>query len=152
MEKNIFVRVSRIVSILIILAAVIFVALIWAKGSTSMTENVELQNSILNPFFVVGYIALGLCLLFALLFPIINILTTPKLLVKSLIGIVVIVVLGFVFYSVSTNELSQFKLDEYKITATTSRQIGAALMGTYAIGALSVVAILYAEIANFFKK
>ncbi len=152
MEKNIFVRLFKIISILIIVAAVIFVALIWIKGDSAMTENLGLQNSVLNPFFLVAYIALALCILMALLFPIFNIISNPKVLVKSLIGLAVIVAVGFLIYSMSSNELTKLQLMDYKITETTSRQVGAALYGTYLIGALSVLAILYAELSSFFKK
>lgn len=151
MEKNIIVRIFKIISIIIILAGVVFVTLTWANSDKAFNENLGLQNMILNPFFAVGYIALGLCLLLALLFPILNVLSNPKRLVKALIGLAVIVGLGLLIYSFSSNEISAIQLQEYNITENTSRQIGAALLGTYAIGAVAILVIFYAEISSFFK-
>ncbi|MDP2424344.1 MAG: hypothetical protein U1C46_11380 [Bacteroidales bacterium] len=151
MEKNIIVRLFKIISVIIILAGVVFVALVWLNSSKALNENLGLQNMILNPFFAVGYIALGICLLLAFLFPIISIISNPKSLLKALIGLAIIVGLGLLIYTLSSNEFSSLQLQEFKIAETTSRQIGAALFGTYAIGAVAILVIFYAEISSFFK-
>jgi len=78
MEKNITVRVFKIISVILIVIAVIGMVAVLIKGGHEMKDNQSVQNSILNPFFITAYVALGLCLLFALLFPIINIIAQPK--------------------------------------------------------------------------
>ena len=152
MEKNITVRIFKIISIILILIGVVSIVLIWSKSEAAIKESVRLQNQLLNPYFLTAYVALGLCLVLALLFPIINIITQPKNAVRVLIGIGAIVVIGFIAYSVSSNELTDLQLRLYKITETGSRQIGAALIGTYIIAGASILAILYAEVSNFIKK
>lgn len=151
MEKNIYVRVFKIISIILILIAVVCIALVWMQDSTQMKTNQALQNKILNPYFVTAYLALGICLLLALIFPIINIIAHPRSGLRVLIGIAAIVIIGVIAYALSTNELSAFQLMEYKISEVGSRQIGAALIGTYVIAGASVLAIIYAEFSNLFK-
>jgi hypothetical protein len=152
MEKNIVVRIFKIISIILILVGVVFIAIIWTKSEADIKGSVALQNQILNPYFMAAYIALGLCVVLALIFPIINIITQPKNAVRVLIGVGLIVVVGFISFSVASNEFTELQLRAYKITETGSRQIGAALIGTYIIAAASVLAIVYAEVSNLVKK
>jgi len=63
----------------------------------------------------------------------------------------VLVIVGVIAYALSKNELSAFKLMEYNISESFSRQIGAAIIVTYIIALGSVVAVFYAEISNLFK-
>lgn len=152
MEKNITVRVFRIISIILILIAVVCIVLIWSQSDTAMRDNTALQSRILNPYFLTAYVALGLCIVLALIFPIINIITHPKNAIRVLIGLGSLVLIGIIAYALSGNEFSALQLRAYNITETGSRQIGAALIGTYVIAGASVLTILYAEISNYFKK
>jgi predicted membrane channel-forming protein YqfA (hemolysin III family) len=152
MEKNLTVRIFKIISLVLILGAVIGIVFVWTQSETEMRENVGLQNRILNPYFTVAYIALGLCVVLALLFPIINIITQPKNAIRVLIGLGVLVLVGVIAYVISSNEFTDLQLRFYKISETGSRQIGAALIATYFIAGASVLAILYAEVSNLIKK
>jgi hypothetical protein len=152
MEKNIVVRIFKIISIILILVGVVFIAIIWTKSEADLKGNLALQNQILNPYFMAAYIALGLCIVLALIFPIINIITQPKNAIRVLIGVGLIVIVGVISFSVSSNEFTELQLRAYKITETGSRQIGAALVGTYIIAAASILAIIYAEVSNLVKK
>ncbi len=151
MEKNIL-KIFKIIALIIILIGVVSVAFIWVSGDTAIIDSLSLQNRILNPYFFAAYAALAICCVLALLFPILNLIANPKRLVKALIAIGALLVFGFLVYSLSTNQLSAIQLQEYNISETQSRQIGAALYGTYAIGFLSIVTIVYAEISSAFKK
>jgi uncharacterized membrane protein len=152
MEKNIIVRVFKIISIILILVGIVSIVLIWSKSEADIKESMRLQNQLLNPYFITAYIALGLCVLLALLFPIISIISQPKNAIRVLIGLGAIVLIGVIAYSISGNELTDLQLRTYKITETGSRQIGAALIGTYIIAGASILAILYAEVSSLIKK
>jgi hypothetical protein len=152
MEKNLIVRIFKIVSIVLILVGVVFIVLIWTKSEADIKESISLQNQLLNPYFITAYIAFGLCVILALLFPIINIITQPKNAIRVLIGIGAIVVIGVIAYSFAGNEFTEFQLRTLKISETGSRQVGAALIGTYIIAGASILVILYAEVSNFIKK
>lgn len=152
MEKNLTVRIFKIISIVLILAGVVFIALILTKSKTEIMENASLQSRLLNPYFMIAYIALGLCVILALLFPILNIISQPKNALRVLIGIGAIVLIGVIAYSFAGNQFTEFELSRLKITETGSRQVGAALLATYVIAGASILAILYAEISSLIKK
>ncbi len=152
MEKNLTVRIFKIVSLILILAAVVSIVLVWAKGDVEIKANAALQNQLLNPYFITAYIALGLCVLLSLLFPVINIIAQPKNAVRVLIGLGALVLIGVIAYSVSGNDFTAQQLRTLETTEIVSRRVGAALIGTYVIGAASVLAILFAEVMNFVKR
>lgn len=152
MEKNITVRVFKIISIILILIGAVSIVLIWSSSETAIKEDPRLQNQLLNPYFFTAYVALGLCIILALLFPVISIISHPKNAVQVLIGIGALVVIGVVSYSFASNEFTELQLRALKISEAGSRVVGAALIGTYIIAGASVLAILYAEVSNFIKK
>lgn len=152
MEKNLTVRIFKIISIVLILAGVVFIALILTRSKTEIMESASLQNRLLNPYFMIAYVALGLCVILAFLFPILNIISQPKNAIRVLIGIGAVVLIGVIAYSVSSNEFTAFELNRLKITETGSRQVGAALLATYVIAGASILAILYAEVSSLIKK
>ncbi len=152
MEKNITVRVFKIISLILILIAVVSIVFLWAQGESEIKENLSLQNRILNPYFITAYIAFGLCVVLALLFPIINIISEPKNAVRVLVGLGALVLIGIISYLLSSNEFSALQLLEYEVSESGSRLIGAAVIATYFIACASVIAVLYAELSNLFKK
>jgi hypothetical protein len=152
MEKNLTVRIFKIVSLILILAAVVSIVLVWSKGDVEIRDNAALQNQLLNPYFMTAYIALGLCIILSLLFPVINIITQPKNAVRVLIGLGALVLIGVIAFAVSGNEFTELQLRDLKTTEIVSRRVGAALIGTYVIGAAAVLAILFAEVTNFVKR
>lgn len=152
MEKNLTVRIFKIISIVLILAGVVFIALILTKSKTEIMESASLQNRLLNPYFMIAYVALALCVILALLFPVLNIISQPKNAIRVLIGIGAIVLIGVIAYSFAGNQFTEFELSRLKITETGSRQVGAALLATYVIAGASILAILYAEVSSLIKK
>lgn len=152
MEKNLTVRIFKIISLVLILAAVVSIIFVWAKGDDAIRDSLGLQNMLLNPYFFTAYIALGLCIILSLLFPIINIISQPKNALRVLIGLGAVIVIGIIAYAIAGNELTEHELRTLKITEAGSRRVGAALIGTYAIAIVSVLAVLYAEVMNFIKK
>lgn len=152
MEKNITVRIFKIISIILILIGAVSIVLIWSSSETAIKEDPRLQSQLLNPYFFTAYVALGLCIILALLFPVINIVSQPKNAVRVLIGIGALVVIGIIAYSFASNEFTELQLRALKISEAGSRVVGAALIGTYIIAGASILAILYAEVSNFIKK
>lgn len=83
--------------------------------------------------------------------PVYTMITNPKNLGKMLISIVGLIVVLAVSYGLSSNAFSPLYLESYKITAETSKLVGAGLYATYITLGLSVVAILYSGVMNIFK-
>ncbi|NQU32614.1 MAG: hypothetical protein HQ521_05210 [Bacteroidetes bacterium] len=83
--------------------------------------------------------------------PVYGFITNPQNLVKMLISIVMMVVVIVIAYSLAGNDFSEYRLEELKTTAETSRLVGMGLFATYIAFGLTVVAILYASVIKLFK-
>jgi hypothetical protein len=142
---NILKKVFYGVSIILILIATAYQIAVLYQGDDNVTEGV------LNGYFYVTYVAFGIALLFALLFPVIQMASNPKGAVKTLIMIGIAVVLWFVARAMATNQFSPSDLEEMKITAETSVTVGAGLIFTYFVFGVAILSILYASVSNLFK-
>lgn len=69
------------------------------------------------------------------------------------IGIGLLAIVCVVSYLLSSStDLSQTFLDKYAATESTSKLVGAGVYATYALVIVSVLAIVYVELAQIFKK
>ena len=85
----------------------------------------------------------------SIVMPLLKSLDDPKGLLKSGIGILGLVVLFFIAYSISGNEvLPKFEGSPFNLTPGMSQTIGGLLIATYV---LSVVTILSIVVAELFK-
>jgi len=142
---NIIKKVFYGVSVILILIATFYQIAVLYQGDDLVTE------SILNGYFYVAYIAFGISLVLALLFPVIQIFSNPKGAVKTLIFVGAAIVLWFVAKAIAGNTYSPEELELKNITAETSVRVGAGLIYTYVIFGLAVLSIIYASVSNMFK-
>ena len=145
MEKTIL-NIFKIISLVLIALAVILQITVLIQGEEGVTE-----GSILDNYALLAYVALGIAAFLAILFPIIFMIQNPKNALKVLIGLAVLVVFGFICYSIAQNTFNIVQLEDLETTAETSRMVGAALYFTYIVGGLAVVSIIFSGIAGFFK-
>ncbi len=80
-----------------------------------------------------------------------NIVTKPKSAIKMAISLVIFVIVFGIAYSLSGNQLTPLQLEEYHITAETSKLVGMGLYGTYIFFGLAVLVILYSAVVKAFK-
>ncbi len=142
--NSILYKIFKIVSIILILLAGLFQILVFIKGSST-------PDNILNAYMYEAYIAIVLCVLLALIFPVIYLVKNPKNLIRTLIVLGGLVVLGIISYLLSTNNISLEFLKHYNTSLATERFVGSALIYTYIIGGLAIIAIIYSSISNVFK-
>lgn len=142
---NILKKVFYGVSIILILIATAYQIAVLYQGDDNVTEGV------LDGYFYVTYIAFGISVFFALLFPVIQMASNPKGAVKTLIMIGIAIVLWFIAKGMATNQFSPETLEKMKITAETSVTVGAGLIFTYFVFGAAILAIIYASISNLFK-
>ena len=145
MDKTIL-NIFIIISLVLIALAVIMQVIVLIQGE----EGVK-TSSILDNYALVAYVALGIGVVLAILFPVIFMIQNPKNALKVLAGLVVLAIIGFICYSISENTFNIVQLEDLETTAETSKMVGAALYFTYIVGGLSVVTILFSGIAGFFK-
>jgi hypothetical protein len=112
-----------------------------------MEENSGLLITLISPGLIFCYILLGVALITSIGMPLINAIKNPKDLIKALIGIVGLIVLFGLSYSLSGSEVS-VKAAAVGTTAASSKLIGAGLMLFYIVLLTSAVLAIYSLIKD----
>ena len=100
----------------------------------------------------VGYALVGIGSVLAILLPLIKSLDDPKSLMKTVMGVVGIVILFFICYSISSNEvLPKFEGEPFNLTPGMSQLVGGCLITTYVLSIIVVVSIVFTEISKSLK-
>jgi hypothetical protein len=104
-----------------------------------------MNESIINASIIVAYALLGLAALAAIVGPIIQLFSNFKSARTTLFGIVVLIVILLIGYSLSTNETYE------NAGPVVSQWIGGGIIATMILIGLAIVAALFTEVAKFFK-
>jgi len=100
----------------------------------------------------VGYALVGLATVLAILLPLIKSLDDPKSLMKTGLAIVGVVVLFFICYSISSNEvLPKFEGAPFFLTPQMSQIVGGSLITTYVLAVIALGSIVVTEITKGLK-
>ncbi|MEA3494969.1 MAG: hypothetical protein U9R42_02925 [Bacteroidota bacterium] len=94
-----------------------------------------------------GYILMGIALFAVLLFSITKLIDNPKKSLKSLLGLVAIVLVFLIAYFTASEE----SLSKIEVTEGYIKFVGGSLTLLYFIGGASVLAIIASEIHSLFK-
>lgn len=100
------------------------------------------------------YISYGLTLLAAIaaiVFPLINSLGNPSSLIKSGIGLVVLVVVFGISYALSGSEFTAVQAQEYDMTSSLSKFVGGTLIMVYLLAGIAIGGIIYTELSKAIK-
>jgi NADH:ubiquinone oxidoreductase subunit 6 (subunit J) len=100
----------------------------------------------------VSYALVGIGTVFSIVLPLIKSLDDPKSLLKTGLGVVAILVLFFISFSISTNEvLPKFEGEPFNLTAEMSQLVGGVLITTYILTIVTVAGILITELSKAVK-
>jgi len=145
MDKTIL-TIFKVISLIFIALAVIFQIVVLVKG-----EDGVVGTGILDYYIRLSYVAVAIAAVLALAFPLYFMLQNPKDLLKIAGGIVVLVAIGFVCYSIADNTFNIAQLEKLKTTADISRYVGTSMYFTYFLGGIAVITIIYSGISGMFK-
>lgn len=101
-----------------------------------------MENIIVNYGIPAAFILLAIAALAAILLPLINSISNPRTLLKSGIGIAVLVVIFLIGWSMAPAEPNL----QYNVTEASSKAIGGALTTMYILFGLAVLGIILSEI------
>ena len=88
----------------------------------------------------------------SILLPLIKSLDDPKSLLKTGLGVVFILVLFFVCYSISGNEvLPKFESDPFNLTPAMSQMVGGLMITTYVLTIVALIGIVVTELNKAIK-
>jgi hypothetical protein len=94
----------------------------------------------------VSYALVGIGAVVSILMPLFKSLDDPKSLLKTGLGVVVILALFFVCYSISGNEvLPKFESDPFNLTPAMSQMVGGLMITTYVLTIVALVGIVVTE-------
>ena len=96
-------KILSLVSGLIGLIAIYFLARIIMEGDDAVKESLELQNSLVSPFVSFARIILIITAIIAIVFSLWNLIRHPKLLKKALISLAVMAVFLIIAYGMASD-------------------------------------------------
>jgi hypothetical protein len=150
MDKKL-IRIASIISVVLLAIGVIFTLLTALYGKDFET-NAGVRDRLLNPFFAITLVILIVTALAAILFPFFSLVKQPKQLIRVLLAIVGVVAVALISYAIAGNELSPERLQKLDTTAQVSKTVGAGLIFTYIIIAVTFGALIVTSVLNMFRK
>ena len=100
----------------------------------------------------VSYALVVVGMVVSILLPVIKSLDDPKSLLKTGLGVVFILVLFFICYSISGNEvLPKFESDPFNLTPAMSQMVGGLMITTYVLTIVALVGIVVTEVNKAIK-
>lgn len=146
-------NITKIVVYLIMALGVIFTFWTISKGDDlNLTENAEETNMILNPYFWLSMITFIIAAAAAILFPIGQMASKPKSLIRAGISIAVLAVVYGISWGLASDDISQDFYAKFEITASTARIIGSLIYVVYILGAISILAIIVSGVIGAISK
>lgn len=113
------------------------------------------MSDILYSIFVdyllpVTYFLLGAAAIGAIVLPLINSLSNPKMLLGSLIGVAVIGVIFLISYGTASGEVTDV-YEKFNVDSSTSKLVGASINTMFTLMILGIVGIIITEVSKLFK-
>lgn len=100
------------------------------------------------------YLSYGLTILAAIaaiVFPIVNSIGEPKTLIKSGIGLGVLIVIFGISWGLSGSDFSAVQASEYGMDAGLSKFVGGLLTMMYLLTGIAIIGIVYTEFSKIIK-
>ncbi|MFP4023943.1 MAG: hypothetical protein ACLFVR_05395 [Thiohalospira sp.] len=141
-------KILRIVLIILLAVSAVMGILFYSGG-----EDISGQPVYTNTFIVWAYILTGIAIVFAIIFPIFQMIKNPKAAVKSLLGLLVVAVVIFVAYAVASGEklgITNPELMKYDVPGTL-KYAGTLLNSVYFLAGLAILSMIYSEVSKMFK-
>ena len=140
----------------IVIIVLSFIGIILTIGVLINNAAIKLDPQIadnwLNPFIILTAILIAIATFFALIFPLMDIVSKPK---SGLIALGVIAAFGILFaisYSFASGNTDADYYVEFNINSTWSRLIEASIYMTYMLSGLAILSLLGSGISKFLKK
>jgi drug/metabolite transporter superfamily protein YnfA len=138
---NMIVKVTKIFTILIMVAGAVFTALvIWNAGD--LKGNPALTATLLNPYFGIAAALLGLGIIITLLFAIVQMVSDKKSAVRVLISLALLGGIYLVSYFAASGNIDAPVYTKFDISSDESKLIGSLIILVYILGSAAILSIL----------
>lgn len=106
-----------------------------------------MEQDFVDIMIIVAYALLGLAVLAVIILPIINAIGNPKSLVSGAIGLVFLLVVFGIGYSIAGSEVTA-TYAKFGIDAGLSKYVGGIISTTYILVLIALIGIIYTEISK----
>jgi len=106
-----------------------------------------MEQDFVDIIIIVAYALIGLAVIAVIVLPIINAIGNPKSLVSGAIGLVAILVVFGIGYSVAGSEVTA-TYSKFGIDAGLSKYVGGMISTTYILVVIAVIGIIYTEVSK----
>ena len=110
-----------------------------------------MEQIIVNVGIIVAYVLIVIGVVSAVVFPLINAVSQPQVLVKSGIGILAVAIVFGIGYALSDSGLTAKFIQSGVETEGLSKMIGGALTMVYLLMGVALIGIVYTEFSKAFK-
>ena len=110
-----------------------------------------MEQFVVNVGLIIAYVLVGLGIVMAIVFPLINAVSQPKLLVKAGIGLLSVIIIFGIGFALSDSATSSRFIQYGVDTPGLSQGIGGALKMVYLLMGIAIVGIVVTEFSKAFK-
>ena len=141
-------KILRILLIVLLSVSALVTVLYYAGG-----EEVAGQPTYTQIYIVWAYILTGLSVGFAVIFPVIQMITNPKKAKKGLVGIVALAIFVLIAYAMSSSEILGITNPDLAIydVPSTLKYAGTMINSIYILSGIAILVMIYTEVAKIFK-
>jgi hypothetical protein len=138
---NMIVKVTKIITILIMAAGAVFTALvIW--NADDLETSPALAAKLLDPYFGIAVALIVLGIASVLLFAIRYMIMDPKAAVRALISLAILGGIYFLSYVMASGNTDAPVYEKFQISSEESKIIGSLIIYVYILGSLAILSVI----------
>ena len=145
-------KILKIVAAVLSLIGIVSLVRIIAAGDEAIKTGGE--DGLFEPMAWIGYITLGITILFVLIFALKNLFTNTANLKNTLIGVGAFLAVLIIAYVVSGGDTMQYELQEDNTFASDgqSTMVGAGLVAFYILLAVAAITMIFSGVKKIISK
>lgn len=143
-------KIFKILVVVLGLAGIVSLIRIIAVGDEAIKSGEE--AGLYDPMAIVGYIMLGMAILFVVVFVIKNLFTNPSGVKNTLIGVGAFIAILGISYALAGGDSMQYKLEDGFATDSQSHLVGAGLIAFYILIAVAAGAMIFSGVKKIISK
>jgi protein-S-isoprenylcysteine O-methyltransferase Ste14 len=143
-------KILKIVAAVLSLIGIVSLVRIIAAGDEAIKTGGE--DGLFEPMAWIGYITLGITVLFVLFFVFKNLFTNTSNLKNTLIGVGAFLAVLLISYLVSGGDAMKYKLQDGIATDGQSTLVGAGLVAFYILLAVAAITMIFAGVKKVISK
>ncbi len=148
---NMIVKVTKAVTILIMVAGAVFTGLVMWNADALDTDP-ALADKLLNPYFGIAAFLMALGILTVLVFAIRYMIMDPKAAVRALISLALLAGIYLVSYLLASGNIDAPVYEKFNISSEESIIIGSLIILVYILGSIAILSVMSSAVYKLILK